>query len=99
MWQYDAVKKTEGASPRRRPLRQMEIQCQPIVVNGIMYGTTPSLSLFAIKADTGEEIWEFDPFEDSAPRFHVNRGVMFWESGRRQPSFKIPHSFFIVNLK
>jgi quinoprotein glucose dehydrogenase len=75
-WEYDATKLATGIAAPRRP---MEIQCQPIVVNGILYGTTPHLSLFALKADTGEELWRFDPFTGGPPRFHVSRGVMFWE--------------------
>ncbi|SEJ02555.1 quinoprotein glucose dehydrogenase [Dyadobacter sp. SG02] len=77
-WEYDAAKLPAGIAAPRRP---MEIQCQPIIVNGILYGTTPHLSLFALKADTGEELWRFDPFTGGTPRFHANRGVMFWEDG------------------
>lgn len=77
-WEYDAAKRPEGAPA---PRRAMEIQCQPIVVHGILYGTTPTLSLFALNAATGEELWKFDPFAGSTPRFHVNRGVMYWEKG------------------
>ena len=39
-----------------------QIQCQPIVVNGILYGTTPKISVFAIDAVTGQELWKFNPF-------------------------------------
>ncbi|WP_342088273.1 outer membrane protein assembly factor BamB family protein [Dyadobacter sp. OTU695] len=77
-WEYDATKPTPGITAPKRP---MEIQCQPIIVNGILYGTTPHLSLFALKADTGEELWRFDPFTGGSPRFHVNRGVIFWQDG------------------
>ena len=34
-----------------------ELQCNPIVVNGIMYGTNPHLKLFAIDAVTGKQKW------------------------------------------
>ena len=78
-WEYDASKLAAGITAPRRP---MEIQCQPIIVNGVLYGTSPHLSLFALKADTGEEIWRFDPFSAGSPRFHVSRGIMFWEDGR-----------------
>nr|WP_157504901.1 PQQ-binding-like beta-propeller repeat protein [Dyadobacter beijingensis] len=78
-WEYDATRLAPGITAPRRP---MEIQCQPIIVNGILYATTPHLSLFALKADTGEELWRFDPFAGGTPRFHVNRGVMFWENGQ-----------------
>src|ERR1700741_5346563 len=32
-----------------------QIQCNPIIVNGIMYGTTPHLRLIALDAATGEQ--------------------------------------------
>ncbi len=72
-WQYHAAK---GENP-------FEMQCQPLMVNGILYGTTPLLKLFALKADTGEELWKFDPFENQIPTFHPIRGVMYWPEGKR----------------
>src|SRR5438128_1847560 len=35
-----------------------EIQCQPIVVHGILYGTSSELNLFALDAATGKQIWK-----------------------------------------
>ncbi|AXE17322.1 pyrroloquinoline quinone-dependent dehydrogenase [Runella rosea] len=60
-----------------------DIQCQPIVVNGILYGTTPRLKLFAADAATGKELWKYDPFSnpDVKPSFHPVRGVVYWEEG------------------
>src|SRR5579859_6995000 len=37
-----------------------QIQCNPIIVDGILYGTTPQLKLFALEAATGKERWVFD---------------------------------------
>jgi quinoprotein glucose dehydrogenase len=74
-WSYMSIDTTqEGYRPR-------EIQCQPIVIAGILYGTNPLLELFALKADTGEELWKFNPFAGKTPRYHSNRGVMYWEDG------------------
>lgn len=63
-----------------------QIQCNPIMVDGILYGTSPFLMLFAIDAATGEEKWLFDPAEEGAGTdddmswFHqINRGVVYWE--------------------
>ena len=57
--------------------RAPEIQCQPIVVNEILYGTDPDLALFAVNAATGEEIWKFTP-DIAGSR---SRGVTYWEKG------------------
>src|SRR5688572_8597580 len=36
-----------------------QIQCNPIVVDGVLYGTSPSLKAFALDAATGKEVWKF----------------------------------------
>ncbi len=63
-----------------------QIQCNPIMIRGILYGTTPRVKLFALNAATGKQQWIFDPASEdtSAIRnpsafFKVNRGVVFWE--------------------
>lgn len=40
-----------------------QIQVNPIVVNGILYGVSPKLKLFALDAATGKENWVFDPVD------------------------------------
>ncbi len=60
--------------------RGHEIQCQPIVVDGVLYGTTPELHLFAIDAADGKLLWKFAPAY-IRQRFNTNRGVVYWENG------------------
>ncbi|GAB3923967.1 outer membrane protein assembly factor BamB family protein [Larkinella terrae] len=74
-WTYNAA---EADGKTGRPL---EIQCQPIVINGLLYGTTPMLKVFALDAKTGQQRWLFDPFKDKSPRFSQSRGVMYWGNG------------------
>src|ERR671915_200849 len=38
----------------------------PIVVNGLMYITTPSLKAVALDATSGKEVWAFDPAPHNA---------------------------------
>ena len=52
-----------------------QIQCNPLVIDGVMYATTPSLNLAAIDAATGEEIWRYETREATG----VNRGIAWWE--------------------
>ncbi len=57
-----------------------QIQCSPIVVDTILYGTNPLTKLFAINAITGKKIWEFDHGENSGPGWWgVNRGLIHWD--------------------
>lgn len=74
-WSYDTG---DNHDPSQRG---MDIQCQPIVVDGVLYGTSPRLKLFAVDAATGKQRWQFNPFADpnKRPRFHPMRGVMYWE--------------------
>ena len=62
-------------------------ECTPIVVDGVMYITTPNSHIFAINARTGKEIWRYDyPLPDDLAICcgMVNRGVairgdkVFW---------------------
>lgn len=76
VWQYMAndIPDTSGGKPRR--IR--EIQTQPIVVNGILYGISAELNLFALNADTGDELWKYKP-DLTNQSMHANRGLMYWE--------------------
>ena len=65
-WTYDSHDAFTGS----------EMQSNPIVVNGKLYVTTPTLKVVALDAATGREIWKFDPSGGVAPgaRFR-HRGV------------------------
>jgi len=57
------------------------IECNPIVVNGVMYVTTGQLHAAALEAATGRLLWRFDPWEGRRGR-GVNRGVAHWSDGQ-----------------
>lgn len=61
------------------------IQCTPTVVDGVLYGTTPTLAAVALDAATGKLLWRFDP--DVTRSRGVNRGVMFWSDGQQKRLF------------
>ena len=66
------------------------LQTQPIVVDGVLYAYTPSHKTFALRADTGEHLWTFDP--------HIvgrgpNRAVMYWSSGSERRVFAAVDQF------
>ncbi|MFT3947327.1 MAG: PQQ-binding-like beta-propeller repeat protein [Agriterribacter sp.] len=62
------------------------IQCNPIIVNDIMYVTSPALKLIALHPASGKEIWRFDPFAGKEPS-GVNRGVTYWANGNDKRIF------------
>ncbi|QEC52849.1 quinoprotein glucose dehydrogenase [Anseongella ginsenosidimutans] len=59
-----------------------QIQCNPIIVDGTLYGTSPALKLIALDAATGKERWIFDPVTDPNHAITNNRGVTWWENGK-----------------
>jgi quinoprotein glucose dehydrogenase len=73
-WTYFANDKMDSAASPR------EIQTQPIVVNGVIYGLSAEGNLFALKAGTGEQLWKYE-LEKGKHSFRTTRGVMYWADG------------------
>ena len=70
------------------PSGRSEIQATPIVVDGVLYTTTPSLAVVALRADNAMPLWRFDPFAGRTREAHANRGVVFWsDRGERRILF------------
>jgi quinoprotein glucose dehydrogenase len=60
------------------------LECNPIVVNGLLYGTTPRHKVFALDAATGRQQWVFDSgIQGRGP----NRGVTYWSDGSERRIF------------
>ncbi|MFY0654574.1 MAG: pyrroloquinoline quinone-dependent dehydrogenase [Cyclobacteriaceae bacterium] len=68
-----------------------QIQCSPIIVEDVMYATSPQMKLFAIKANNGEEKWAFDPFKGKQAQ-GVSRGCAYWKKGDDERIFYIAGS-------
>jgi quinoprotein glucose dehydrogenase len=67
----------------KREDNRSQIQCNPIIVEGVLYATSPQIKVFALDAATGKELWTFDPFKAGAQASSLgaNRGVTYWEDG------------------
>ncbi|SDL10478.1 quinoprotein glucose dehydrogenase [Catalinimonas alkaloidigena] len=69
-----------------REKNRSTIECNPIVVEGVLYATSPRLKVVALDAATGQERWRFDPFggkddPEWASIKGANRGVTYWQEG------------------
>jgi quinoprotein glucose dehydrogenase len=58
-----------------------------VIVDGVLYTTTPALAAIALRADSGTLIWRFDPFANRERESHVNRGVAYWSEGGERRIF------------
>ena len=56
------------------------MQSNPIVMDGVLYATTPTLHVVALDAATGRELWKFDPSMGSTTqRRFRHRGVTLYQ--------------------
>ena len=69
-WKYETHDEFPGS----------EMQSNPIIVDGVLYATTPKLRVIALDAATGKELWTFDPnlIDKKTGRFR-HRGVTVYQ--------------------
>jgi glucose dehydrogenase len=64
------------------PDRSAPFESTPLVIDGLLYFSTPSNRVIALDAESGAEIWQFDPQagRTGAREFFQHRGVSYWQS-------------------
>ena len=68
-----------GRQDYRAAGRLPSFQTTPLVVDGVLYFSTPASRVVALEAETGRERWTFDPYADEREReFRAHRGVAYW---------------------
>jgi quinoprotein glucose dehydrogenase len=80
-WTYHMGEVDRGGNETDRH-HTAPFESTPIVIGGALYFSTPSNRVIALDAETGQEIWQFDPqAERTGPRqFFQHRGVAYWQS-------------------
>ncbi len=72
-WRFDSHDEFEGS----------EMQCNPIIIDGVLYATTPRLRVLALDAATGKLIWDFDAHRgEQVHEKQRNRGLNYWSDGK-----------------
>ncbi len=61
-----------------------QMQCNPIVIDGLLYGVSAGTQAFAINAATGKEIWKTDVTDNGGT---TSRGLTYWAEGKDQVIF------------
>lgn len=69
--------------------RFSQIQTNPLIIDGILYGLSPRLNVFALDARTGKELWRFNPDKvgtaivdgSETQSMGVSRGLSYWQAG------------------
>jgi quinate dehydrogenase (quinone) len=81
VWTYHMGEVDRGGNETDRH-HVAPFESTPIVIDGVLYFSTPSNRVIALDAETGQEIWQFDPQAGrTGPRqFFQHRGVGYWQS-------------------
>jgi quinoprotein glucose dehydrogenase len=76
-WTYRTGDVLQGGNGSR-------FQATPLMVDGRLILSTPFGRVIALRPDTGDELWAFDPRVDLDGDYgdFANRGVAYWRSGR-----------------
>jgi len=65
------------------------IQANPIVVDGVMFGPTPGRAIVALDASKGTELWRFQLDAVKEPRMQdspARRGLVYWPGTKEHPA-------------
>ena len=83
-WAYDSGDAFAGS----------EMECNPIIVQGVLYATTPKARLIALDAASGRPKWSFDPNQGEPVTTKIrNRGVTYWEHGADRRIFFVAQQY------
>lgn len=61
------------------------LQTSPIIVNGVLYGITPTQKFFALDAATGKLLWKFD---SGIVGTQPDRGLAYWQASSTDGAVK-----------
>ena len=71
-WSYDTGDAFAGS----------EMQCNPIVIGGVLYATTPKLRVIALDAANGKLRWSFDPHQGRPVKSRFRTRGLVYAQGR-----------------
>ena len=84
-WTYRTGDVSDGTE---YPVRSA-FEATPLMVDGVLYVVTVFDRLIALEAETGKELWAFDPKLDKtrAQMLFASRGAAFWTDGKQKRLF------------
>ena len=90
-WQFDSGDEFQTS----------DMECSPLVLDGVLYAATPRLRVVALNAATGKLLWDFDAHRgDVIKRKQRSRGFSYWGEGDERRIFVgIDHYLYALNAK
>jgi quinoprotein glucose dehydrogenase len=75
-----------------------EFQCNPLIIDGVLYSTTPKLNVVALDAASGKLLWRFNPDPTSKALSKMrNRGLTYWSNGD-QARLYVTYRQYLISL-
>ena len=96
-WTFHTGDISDGSG---RPKRS-GLETTPILVDGVLYLTSPFNRVFAVNPETGKQLWVFDPMIDVAAGYGdglINRGVATWLDPTRAKGKRCRRRIFEATL-
>jgi membrane-bound PQQ-dependent dehydrogenase (glucose/quinate/shikimate family) len=85
VWTYHTGERPSVAGPRGQ--RQTAFETTPLIVNNVLYISTPANRVIALDPESGRALWKFDPQSKTggALKYRAHRGVAFWPGDKNTP--------------
>src|SRR6266511_4395901 len=95
-WTYHTGEPDMAAMPHRPPA----LEATPLVVDGLMYISTPAGHVVALDPATGTERWRYDAGVNPHRGYgdFANRGVSFWRDARAAAGAPCAHRIFAATI-
>jgi quinoprotein glucose dehydrogenase len=90
-WRFDSGDEYEGS----------ELQCNPIIIDGVLYAATPRLRIISLDAATGKLLWDFDARRgETVKGKQRNRALTYWADGNdRRIFFGLGHWLYALDAR
>lgn len=85
-WTYHTGEHPSTSGPRGQ--RQTAFETTPLIVDGILYFSTPADRIVALNPVSGTVLWKFDPQAKAlgSLKYRAHRGVAYWPGDSQTPA-------------
>lgn len=90
VWRYESENLTEG--------EVTQIQTNPLVIDGVLYGVSPTLAVFALDARNGQALWRFETPRAFSLMPNPNRGLAYWSDGHGEARLLVTADHFLYAI-
>jgi glucose dehydrogenase len=73
-----------------------EMQCNPLIVDGVMYIVSPKADVIALNAANGAQLWRFSPLAGQRSGKMRTRGLTFWTDGKERRIFSSARQYLFA---